>query len=216
LFRQYRKFEPNELIAIGVDTAMGGEDNCAAQFFSRTKMDVPLVYQQRIVATEMTNLIFPIFERIFNQTNVRPIVAYERNNGGLFEMERLAVMNRSNKFEVFRMPSAGRINPPDAVKYGWETNTATRPKMIQELKEAIDKKVIRIYDKETIDELYSFVIMQTSSSWKAQAEKGAHDDLVMALAIALQIHLNMPYTPNSQSIMPNFPDEKLFNKDGFY
>jgi hypothetical protein len=214
MFRQYRPIEKNELFTIGVDTSMGANDYCAAQFLSRTKLDIPLVYHEKIIATEMTNKIFPVFERIFNLTGIKPVIAYERNNGGAFEMERLAALNRMNKFDIFRMPTMGRINPPDAVKLGWETTTATRPKMLQELKEAVDGKVLRIYDEQTINEMFSFVIVQTSSAWKAQAEVGAHDDLVMALAIAWQLYQISP-TPQ-ESIIPQFPDNKLFNKEGFY
>ena len=56
------------------------------------------------------------------------------------------------------------------------------------LKEAIDKKLLRVYDKPTINEMFSFIIKQTETSWKAQAESGAHDDLVMSLAGAWQLY----------------------------
>jgi len=36
--------------------------------------------------------------------------------------------------------------------------------------------------------MFSFIISQTSTSWKAQAEQGAHDDLIMSLAIAWQLY----------------------------
>lgn len=62
--------------------------------------------------------------------------------------------------------------------------------MLGQLKEAVDKRLIGIYDKQTVDELFSFIVSQTSSSWKAQAESGAHDDLVMALAGAWFIYQN--------------------------
>jgi len=60
--------------------------------------------------------------------------------------------------------------------------------MLQMLKEAIDSRVLKIYDKPTVNEMFSFIISQTSSSWKAQAEQGAHDDLIMALAGAWQLY----------------------------
>jgi hypothetical protein len=186
-WKQFRPIEKGEFIIVGVDPAAGGIDYCAAQFLSKTKLDVPLVYHSKVLATEMTNLLHPVLERIFDTTGIKPMVAYERQNGGLFEMERLAALNRLGKYNLFKMPVLGRIEPPEAVKYGWDTNTATRPKMLSDLKEAIDKKLIRIYDQTTINELFSFVIVQTSSSWKAQAEAGAHDDLIMALAIAWQV-----------------------------
>ena len=85
------------------------------------------------------------------------------------------------------MPTYGSVDNPEAKKLGWDTNTATRPKMLSELKEAIDKRLIKLYDGRTINEMFSFIVVQTSTAWKAQAEKGANDDLVMALAIAWQL-----------------------------
>lgn len=187
MFRQYRKIESGEFFCIFADTSAGMNDYCACQFLSKSRLDVPLVYHEKIVATEMTPKLLTVLERIFDVTQVKPIIAYERNNGGLFEMERLAQMNRLNKFDIFRMPNAGKIDNADAVKLGWDTTTATRPKMLQDLKEAIDHRLIRVYDKPTVDELYSFILVQTSSAWKAQAESNAHDDLVMSLAGAWQL-----------------------------
>ena len=43
MLNRYRKIEPGEQIVVGVDTAAGGTDWCAAQFLSKTKLDVPIV-----------------------------------------------------------------------------------------------------------------------------------------------------------------------------
>lgn len=188
MWRQYRSFKPDEFIVVGADTAAGGGDRCAAQFLSKTYLDVPLVYHSEITATEMTNLIYPKLNEIYDQTKVKSVIAYERNNGGSFEMERLATLNREGKFKLFVMPIIGQVDPSEGIRYGWETNTATRPAMLSALKEAIDKRVLKIYDKRTIEEMLSFVVVKTSASWKAQAESNAHDDLVMSLAIAWQLY----------------------------
>jgi len=187
-WRQYRKIEKGEAIVVGVDTSAGGGDYTAAQFFSKTKLDVPLVYHSPKTTTTFTNQLVLVLEKINDITGIKPIVAYERNNGGVFELDRLAALNRLNKYEIFKMPNAGRDNPPDPVRLGWSTNTATRPTMLQDLKNAIDNKVIKIYDKKTINELYSFVVVRTTNTWKAQSEQGSHDDLVMSLAISLQLY----------------------------
>jgi len=191
-FKQFRELERGEFIVVGVDTAVGGNDYCAAQFLSHNKLDVPVVYHSRKMATEMTPEIKNKLEEIYNITGIAPLVAYERNNGGSFELERLARLNKDGKYQIFKMPTRGQDNPPEAVKYGWDTNTATRPAMLSSLKEAIDRKLIKIYDKATLNEMLSFIISQTSSSWKAQAERGANDDLVMALAIAYQLYQICP------------------------
>jgi hypothetical protein len=188
LFRQYRDFQQGEFIVVAADTSSGLGDYCAAQFISKTKIDAPLVYHSKTIATEMTNVLYPTLEKIFDVTGVKPVIAYERNAGGTFEIERLATMNRLGKYTMFKMPTMGQVNPSEPVRYGWDTNTATRPAMLSQLKEAIDNKLLTLYDKITIEEMYSFIVSRTSVSVKAQAEHGTHDDLVMSLAIAWQLY----------------------------
>lgn len=161
-------------------------DYSACQFLSKTKLDVPLVYHSKQMAREMTNVIVPVLNKIYRETGVKPLIAYERNNGGVFEMERVALMNEGY-YNVFKMPNVGKEHNPSPTRLGWDTNTATRPRMLTDLKEAIDNKLVTLYDKPTIEELYSFVITKTTTTEKAQAENGAHDDLVMSLAGAWQL-----------------------------
>jgi hypothetical protein len=213
-FRRYRRYRHGEFIVVGADTAAGGLDWCAAQFISKASLDVPVVYHSKSLATDMTPAIHVELETIHDQTGVQPTVAFERNNGGVFEMERLATLNRNGKYNIFMMPTYGQgEDNPEAKKLGWDTNSATRPKMLQDLKQAVDGKLIRFWDKPTITEMFSFVVVPTSTAWRAQAEKGAHDDLVMALAIAWQLYQseNPPRANDSY-----FVEEEVFTKDGFF
>lgn len=189
-FRRYRNYQKDEFIVVFCDTAWGGLDYCAAQFLSKTNLDVPVVYHSKVLATEMTPLIHNELERIYDETKVKPVVAFERNNGGTAEIERLAALNRLGKYRIYqeKMGVGSVDTTKDSVRLGFTTNSATRPTMLSMLKEAIDSKLLRIYDKPTINEMFSFIISQTSSSWKAQAEQGAHDDLIMALAGAWQLY----------------------------
>ena len=189
-FRRYRPYKRDEFIVVGVDTAWGGNDWCVAQFLSKTHLDVPTVYHSKVLATEMTPLIHNELERIYNETGVKPVVAYERNNGGVAEIERLATLNRDGKYRIYqeKRNMASTDVTEDSVKLGWTTSSSSRPTMLQMLKEAVDNRLVQLYDKPTINEMFSFIISQTSSSWKAQAEQGAHDDLIMALAGAWQLY----------------------------
>jgi hypothetical protein len=206
MFKRYRNLELNEFVVVGVDTAAGGTDYCAAQFISKNNLDVPLVYHAKTLATEMTPHLHLELEAIFDKTKVRPVVAYERNNGGVFELERLASLNRLNKYKIFSMPTFGGISNGLPTKIGWDTNTATRPKMLADLKEAIDKRLLKIYDKQTVEELFSFIVVQTSTTWKAQAESGAHDDLVMSLAVSWQLY--QEEQPPQQSVIHQYNAKK--------
>lgn len=189
-FRRYRDYKPDEFYVVFADTAWGGTDYCAVQFLSKTSLDVPVVYHSKSTATEMTPLIHLELERIYDVTKVKPVVAFERNNGGVAEIERLATLNRNGKYRIYvEQKNVGSTDSTeDSVRLGYTTNSATRPIMLQMLKEAIDNKLLRIYDKPTINEMFSFIISQTSSSWKAQAEVGSHDDLIMSLAGAWQLY----------------------------
>ena len=60
--------------------------------------------------------------------------------------------------------------------------------MLQELKEAIDGKLITIYDEPTVTEMFSFIRNKGNSRWRAEAEKNAHDDLIMSLAGVWQLY----------------------------
>lgn len=189
-FRRYRQYQKGEFFVVAADTSWGGTDYCAVQFLSKTNLDVPVVYHSKVLATEMTPLIHLELEKIYDQTQVKPVVAFERNNGGVAELERLATLNRNGKYRIFtEQTKVGTTETTESShKLGYTTNSATRPTMLSMLKEAIDNRLITIYDKPTINEMFAFIISQTSSSWKAQAEQGAHDDLIMALAIAWQLY----------------------------
>jgi len=214
LFKQYRALEKGEFICVGVDTAAGGIDSCVGQFLSKNKLDVPIVFAANITANEMTPIIYEALNNIYKLTEVRPCVAYERNNGGVFEMERLARMNRQDKYTIFEMFEYGTNANRIPYKIGWETNSATRNKMLIDLKEAIDKKLIRIYDETTIQELFSFIVVQLKTRWKAAANVGYHDDHIMSLAIAWQLFLTQQ--PLETVNETDLPKVQLFDEDGFY
>lgn len=190
-FRRYRKWTKGEFVLCYADTSWGGADYCAAQFMSKDKIDLPLVYHQQGLASDMTPVLHMELEKIYDMTGVHPVVSYERNNGGVAELERLKSLNRLGKYRIYtQYKGVGTtdVTEQDA-KLGHDTNSATRPTMLSQLKDAIDNKVITIYDKLTIEEMFSFVVKQSpSGGWKAQAENGAHDDLIMSLAGVWQMY----------------------------
>jgi hypothetical protein len=216
MFRRYRQPELGEFFCVFADTAAGGNDYCAVQFLSKTKLDVPLVFHSKIIASEMTPQLHLELEKLYDLTHVPPVVAYERNNGGVYELERLATLNRNNRYTIYQEKTnlGSTDTTQNSPKLGWTTSTATRPPMLSMLKEAIDHRLIKLYDRATINELFAFVVVQTSSSWKAQAESGAHDDLIMALAGAWQLYQteNPPITQNPSLYIRDPDMERIWNE----
>ena len=218
MFRQYRKIEKGEFILCAVDTSSGGADFTTGQFLSKTKLDVPLVFQSKTTAADFIPLLCRTLEAIFDITGIKPVVALERNNGGAFLMDRVAALNLLGKYVVFLMPTYGKTDAGESKRYGWDTNSATRPKMLQDLKDVMDKRMVKIYDRPTLQECLSFIIVQTSSSWKAQAEKNSHDDLVMALAIVWQMYQICNPEQSAKKDYSKYENYKqdAYNKNGLY
>lgn len=65
--------------------------------------------------------------------------------------------------------------------YGVLTNNKTRPVMIAGLVKAMRESITTVVDRTTLEEMLTFV---RNENFRAEAEEGAHDDTVMALAIA--------------------------------
>lgn len=198
MFRQYRNIEKGEFIIIAGDCSQGGADDNFTQFFSKTKLDIPLVYQKKGVAAEMTTAIYPVLNRLFEVTGVKPLVAFERNNGGASEMQRLDVLNREGKYDLYKMITTGTAKTEverTTEKLGWDTNTATRPTMLGDWKVAFDGRLVTIYDQETLDQHKSFIVNKRG---KPEAANNQRDDAVIACAIAWQIH-QMSAIPSTSS-----------------
>lgn len=186
---QYRDIKAGEFFVIGGDVSAGCNDNSVCQFMSVSRLDVPLVYVSCCTGNTMTTDIYPILNKIFDVTGIKPTVAYERNNGGASDLERLRDLNRDGKYDIFVMPKLGVRETGDTGKIGWCENSESRPHMLKNLKETIDNKLLKIYRKETITELFSFIV---SNRNKAEAEKNSHDDEVMALGIANIMRIKLP------------------------
>lgn len=65
--------------------------------------------------------------------------------------------------------------------YGFKTTSVTRPVIIAELVKIVRESVELIFDKLTLEEMLTFV---RNEKGRPEAQQGAHDDLVMGLAIA--------------------------------
>ncbi|MCR5700200.1 MAG: hypothetical protein K6G49_02090 [Candidatus Saccharibacteria bacterium] len=186
MFRLYREIDRGEFFVVAVDCAQGGLDANFGQFLSKTKIDVPLVFEKKCVAAEMTPIIHEALEWLYSTTGIEPVVAFERQMGGVSALSNLQILNRNGHYRIFQRRKLGTIEGEqltDAI--GWDTNVQTRPQMLGDLKQAIDNKLIRLYDKTTIDELGKFIINKRG---RAEAAANCHDDAVMSLAIAWQLY----------------------------
>jgi len=189
MFRFYRQPIKGEFFLVFVDTSGEGSDYNAGQFLSKSRLDVPIVMHYEGSIVDVTPQLKVILEWLYDQTGVRPVVCYETNNGGGYELERLSRLNRLQKYTMYyqyKLDNEGRLMQTD--KLGWNTNSATRPAMLTGVEDLVNNMLVTIYDKPTVTEMFSFVKHKTPSGWKAEAEMGSHDDLIMSLAGAWQLY----------------------------
>lgn len=73
----------------------------------------------------------------------------------------------------------------DTEKLGFATDSVSRPRMVGDLKEAIDSMGLTIYDEETVTQLETFIV---NKQGKPVAAANTHDDAVMSLAVAYQLY----------------------------
>ena len=117
------------------------------------------------------------------------LVAVESNNQGLAVLVKLKDIYKNI---YYRQSLEGGRTMPVA---GWRTDSKTRPYMIDQLAEMIREHQIILKSDILISECMNFV---RDARGRYQAAEGAHDDLVIALAIALQMYKFKPVTQSTE------------------
>lgn len=187
-YRYYRQLERNEQTCIFADPAEGG-DFCAAVLISKKHADFPFVYNKRIESSQFGHDIHKIAKFVFKRTGMWPTIAVERNTG----QATIYVLQELNYPDLFRMKIFDHSTTKESAKIGWTTTLATRNKMLDDLALALRQGAIKIYDREVLDQMASFVIKERAGHvGKAEAESGKFDDLVIATAGAFQMHSLVP------------------------
>lgn len=119
------------------------------------------------------------------------LVGVEQNNHGLTTITKLRQLNYPH---IYRHRTIDQVSKKVTLKFGWPTNKATKPKMIDDLDEALRKGELTLHHKRTIAELKTFVRDE-----HARMHGSPFDDLVMSLAIAYQM---VPYVFQVDEVNP--------------
>lgn len=91
-------------------------------------------------------------------------------------------------------------------RFGFKTTALTRPTIINQLVEIVREHVDRIHDRETLQEMLSFI---RNPKGRPEASQGTHDDLVMGLAIAYEAMRQLPNRVNIKPKVVEKYDEDL-------
>lgn len=174
--KQYRPY------VIGGDTAGEGSDSFVGQVLDNTSgaqvATLRHTFDEDLYAKQMYCL-----GRYYNDA----LIGIESNYSTypIMTLERLRYPRQYVRETVDDFTHAIRKS------YGFQTTSKTRPVILSTLIKAAREDINVVSDKTTLEEMLTFV---RNENFRPEAEEGAHDDCVMALAIAHYIRPQMSYT----------------------
>lgn len=171
----YEKPKEGERYVIGADTAGDGSDSFVAQVIS--------VSEGKQVAVLPRGFDEDVFARqvwCLGKEYNNALVAVETNFSTYptKELERLGYTNQ------FVRVAEDEFTHRPMHSFGFKTTAVTRPVIIAGLTEVVRDGLGLISDKTTLEEMLTFV---RNRKGRPEAQQGAHDDCVMALAIAYYV-----------------------------
>jgi len=172
---EYPKFDEN--FVIGADCALGvGQDSSACVVMNSSNEVVALYRNNRIDPTQYGDLLFYL-GRYYNNA----LLAVESNSLGIATLNRLKQMNYVN---LYHQTKVANVSNEEGSRLGWRTTQATKPMIIAHLKNAIENDDINLASPRIIQECMDYV---ADANGRTNAITGAHDDTVIATAIALEV-----------------------------
>lgn len=181
--RIYREPEEGVPYVIGADTAGEGSDYFVAQVLdNRTGEQVAVLRRDHIDEDLFARQLYCL--GIFYNT---ALIGVETNFSTypVRELERL----RYPRQYVRETEDTYTHKPRQS--FGYRTDNKTRPAAIAGLVAEVRERVDQLHDRPTLEEMLTFV---RNEAGRAEAENGAHDDCIMALAIAHYIRPQQRYT----------------------
>lgn len=170
----YREPEPGRPYVIGGDPAGDGSDAFVLQCLDNISLDQVAVFKQAHLDEDMYAHQAYCLGMYYN----RALIAVETNwsTYPVLELERLHYPKQYVRESIDHFTHLVKDS------YGFRTDMKTRPVIIAHLIKAVRENIGMIYDRGTLEEMLTFV---RNESMRPEAEAGAHDDCIMALAIAL-------------------------------
>lgn len=182
----FKKFDPKTQYFIGADVAMGYRDGDYSTA-------IVLSDEKEVVARYKAHINPKYFAHVLNELGAMygfARIIVEGNNQGLLTCNELALELAYPNF--YTEETLDKITQEFRTKLGFRTGPDTKPYIINNLRTTLTDRSLIIRDRDIINEMMQYVVDENG---KMGAEQGSdaegekyHDDLVMALALALHIH----------------------------
>ncbi len=182
LFKIYVRPIKNHKYIVGVDTATGEGSEI-------NDWSACVVYDR-----ETGEIVAGLYGHI--ETN--DFKKYVAKIGRMYNKARLVIENNSYGTEVvnycrhddhyprlYKYKEVDRVKNRKATRYGFSTNTRTRPMLVLDFLEVIEEKTLIIYDRRLISEMLNFV---KKDNGKIEHQEGCRDDYIFATMLVLFVN----------------------------
>jgi len=188
LIRIYRLPRDGYPYVIGGDTAGDGSDSFVVQVIDNSDGAQTAVLRRRRLDEDIYARQVYCLGIYYNEA----LVGIEANYSTypVMELERLRYPRQYVRETIDDYTHAVKSS------YGFLTTPKTRPVVISELIKAVREDIDLISDQDTLHEMLTFV---RNEDFRPEAEAGAHDDCIMALAIAHYIRPQQSYSPRQRA-----------------
>ena len=169
------------VMAIDVSSG-GGYDYSGIQIISIEDFEQVAEFQGKLPPTELALEAYRA-GRIFNDALAVP----EVTGGWGFTIEQ--ELKRLHYPSLYTRKILDRLSKKWTDRTGWDTTAKTRAHMLDTLERLLREKEFGLYSHRTLAELGTFVY---GANNKPEAQEGTNDDLVVSLAIAVTVALELP------------------------
>lgn len=176
----YAKPHPKHPYVLSIDTAGEGVDWFAAHMIDNINGEQVAVFHSERDPDVCVLQLFGL-AKYYNTALIVP----EINFDGSYLLNKFQELKYNNIYQ--RTKPADNYSDGYTQKLGFRTTSENRSRMLAELKDWTEEHMACINDVATLNEMLTFTRQtkrQKGIWWGAEA--GAHDDLIMSLAIALQ------------------------------
>lgn len=191
----YEKPVKDHDYVIAADTASGGGMDFSAAVVLDLNTMAPVAELHGKISPDLYAEQLHYLGRWYNDAMIAPETA-----GGWSEPVLISLRDgragRPSYPNLYRHRMETRIGATKQLTFGYPMNVKTRPEAIAQLERALRERVIPWLSMQQLSEMQTFVHRNTSPSPRAQ--EGAHDDRVMALAIAMELYRQKGRWPDYQ------------------
>ncbi len=180
----YRPHDPQETYYLGADVGAGVQRDWSVVQVQDSRKRQVAMWRGQIDPDYFATVIYQL-AKFYNMGEV----IVERNNHGILTNRVLAVDHAYQN--VYRETSYDKITDTTTDHIGFFTSEKSKAVIIDKLRADVREGTAEVVDPVSLAEMRSFVVTETG---KMEADKGSHDDTVMALALVNHINAGA-FTP---------------------